>query len=217
MLSCHPTNYARAPSRSAIDIYGKFIEYSEFITIIIDRIVNDIYAFEKFTLLLQNTTKKDQKPEKELISNCLLAFSRMRLDFLDFFLHSRIFFNVLTRSIRQSFKHSQIKNYNLIPYSSTSLLKKIDVCKDNIDPDIFKEIEKHMKWIPQFTDDRDGLVHKYFHFTFTNTRNGKLGFDLLGNVRRTWGTDTVKPIIDELQRYVDKITNLLKFLAENLP
>ena len=61
------------------------------------------------------------------------------------------------------------------------------------------------------------MVHKYYHTVFTSTRNRKYGFDVLENAARTWGTDTVRPLIDYMQRIIDQISDVLKFLCENLP
>ena len=141
------------------------------------------------------------------------------LDLSDFHIYTRIFLDTLTVCIKRSFKSAGNEKWDIMEHSINCLLNKdkLQKYKREIDLDFFKNLEKKLAWIDNFRNTRNGLLHKYHHFVFTSTRQGELGYDIADRIKTSWGTDTVKGILSEVQNVIDRLTDLIEYLLTNLP
>lgn len=148
-----------------------------------------------------------------------MTLPKIMLDLSDFYVYTRIFLDTLTVCIKRSFKRAGNKNWNVMEHSINSLLNvnKMQTYTRKIDFHFFNGLEKKLFWIPDFKKFRDGLLHQYFHFVFTSTRKGDLGYDIMDRTKTSWGTDTVRSILTELQNTIAYVTDLVEYLSKNLP
>jgi len=147
------------------------------------------------------------------------TLAKVRLDLFDFYTYTRIFLDTLTVCIKLSFKRAGNKKWNAMKNSVKCILneKKLQTYKKEIDFDFFEGLEEKVSWIRDFKNYRNGLTHEYFYFVFTKTKEGKWGYDIMDKEKTSWGTETVKGILIEVQNIIDKLSDLMEYLSKNLP
>jgi len=208
--------FYKHPNPKEIDLFSRFVDFQVFLRIISERLCDEIHELNQLDKQIINKMMKEEEINDKILQNYLINFGKIQLDLSDFFIYTRIFLDTLTKCIKTSFLKTGYKKYAQFPESSTDLLRDIEKYKFQIDRTFLENLGLKMTWVLRFTEHRNGLVHKLYHFVFTNTRNGKFGFDVINEIRRTWGTNTVKSIINEIQDTVNQIEELLRFLSGNL-
>lgn len=211
--------FYKDPNSYEIDLFVKFIDFHSQAVIITSRLEEDIAEFESFNkTILKNVKEKGEIPKTEIEKHSL-ALPKIMLDLSDFYIYTRIFLDTLTLCIKRSFKSAGNKNWNIMEHSITCLLNKdkLDVYKSKIDFEFFENLGKKLIWIGDFRKTRNGLLHHYYHFVFTTTRQGDLGYDISDRIKTAWGTDTVKGILSETQNIIDRLTDLIDYLLANIP
>lgn len=199
-------------------IFVKFVNYGFETKIITSRLEEEItYATSLLKSIFSDVKRKEVNEDK--IKECVMTLAKIRLDILDFYTYTRIFLDTLTVSIKLSFKSVGNKKWNLMENSVKCLLneKKLRTYKKEIDADFFEGLEEKVSWIRDFKNYRDGLTHRFSYLVFSNTREGDLGYDIMDKTKESWGTDTVKGVLKELQNIIDSLTDLIEYLSKNLP
>jgi len=181
------------------------------IEIIIDRVKNDLNEFDKTCKKMLLLVKKEKKVTKRLGMNAIMLLFKSRLDIKDFYMHTRIFLDVLCKIIKIFYG----KRGKQLPESMSKLLKN----KKSLDVDnkFFTGLRKEMTWYDDFVEEgRDRIVHKLAQFRFANTKEGKSGFQILKSFNETWGTKTVKSIENFIDNTLSDLTKLIDYLIRNL-
>lgn len=211
--------FFKNPNRFEAHVFGKVADFHSELTIITKRIEEDLeeeITSEKhvFNLLKEKKEVSDAEIEKGFN-----AFMRLMLDLSDFYIYTRIFLDTLTICVKLSFINSGNRNAGIMKHSVNYLLNEENrkTCKNRIDKQFFIGLETHLGWIGNFRKSRDGLVHRQHHFVFTTTRQGERGYEIMDMTKVEWGSDTVRSIRAELQNYVNNLTELVGYLANNLP
>lgn len=211
--------FYKNPDKFEIDLFGKFIDYHSQVTIITSRLEEDIAENESLKKYIIKCAREKREISETEVEKYGLFLPKMMLDLSDFYVYTRIFLDTLTVCIKRSFKSAGCRNWGIIEHSINSLLNinKMQTYKRKIDFHFFSGLEEKLSWISDFRNSRDGLVHKYHHFVFTSTRKGDLGYDIMDRIKTSWGTDTVRGILSELQNTIDNVTDLMEYLLRNLP
>jgi len=199
-------------------IFVKFVNYGFEAKIITSRLEEEIaYATSLLKSIFSDVKRKEVNEDK--IKEYVMTLAKIRLDILDFYTYTRIFLDTLTVSIKLSFKCVGNKKWNLMKNSVKCLLneKKLRTYKKEIDSDFFEGLEEKVSWIRDFKNHRDGLTHRFSYLVFSNTREGGLGYDIMDKTKESWGTDTVKGVLKELQNIIDNLSDLMEYLYRNLP
>ena len=215
--------FYKDPNSFEIDLFGSFLNFHSQALIITSRLEEDIDEFESFNkIILKHIQKKGEIPKTE-IEKYSLALPKIMLDLSDFYIYTKIFLDTLPVCIKRSFKSAGNKNWHIINIrkktSINGLLNKdqMERYKSAIDFDFFENLGKKLIWIDDFRKTRNGLLHRFYHFVFTTTRQGDLGYDISDSIKTSLGTDTVKGILPDLQHIIDRLTDLIEYLLTNLP
>jgi len=198
------------------ELFRCYMETSDFdseIEIITKRIEKELTEFVKSEKMLLNLWKKDEEHKSidRLLPKTLKLFIKLRLDIKDFFIHTRMFLDIIARIVKVSYgkKGMQLND------SMSGLLKNEKSIE--INKSFFKELREKMNWYNDFVrEGRDIIVHKRGHLVFTNTKDGKFGFDILKRLDSTWGTETVNSIEDFIDKSLENLSEVLDYLTENL-
>ena len=211
--------YNKRSSNYEEDLYGKFLEYRFIIRIITSRLESDISEFIPLDNSLLESLGKSPELDLDKAEQLTTVLSKINLDVSDFYIYTRIFLDTLNMCIRHSFKHTGNKKWGVMTPSITGLLNenKMRTYKREIDFQFFEGLENKVSWIHNLKKPRDHLVHGQHHFVLTDTRQGEMGPDLIGKVKRIWGTEKVKPVLRELQGILGNISDLMNYLHKNLP
>lgn len=211
--------FYKEPSTFEVDLYGKFLDYNVWVKIIVSRLESEIKEFSSLNKSFLERFRKGREPSLALTEELITTLSKIQLDLSDFYIHTRIFLDTLNMCIKYSLKNAGNKKWNVMTNSIKGLLneRKIQTYKKEIDSRFFGGLENKVSWIRDLKDSRDKLLHQYHHFVLTDTRQGELGYDLIGKIGRIWGTETVKPVLKELQSFIDKMAELMGYLHKNLP
>jgi hypothetical protein len=211
--------FFREPSSFETDLYGKFLDYNFGVKIIVSRLEHEINEFASVENAFLEPLKKGHEFSLAIGEALITCIMKITLDLSDFYIHTRIFLDTINTCIKHSFRSTGNKNWNVMTNSISGLLneKKMQTYEKQIDSQFFEGLKSKISWIYEFRDSRDRLLHQCHHFVFTNTRQSEMGYDLIGKVGSIWGTETVKPVLIELQRYVDNISDLMNYLHNNLP
>lgn len=211
--------FYKNPNKFEIDIFGKFIDYHSQALIITSRLEEDVAEHNSLKKYIIKCAMEKREISETEMEKYGLTLPKLMLDLSDFYIYTRIFLDALTVCIKRSFKSAGYKDWVVMEHSINSLLNenKMQTYKSKIDSRFFAGLEKELSWIPYFKNSRDGLVHKYHSFVFTSTRKGDLGYDIMDRIKTSWGTDTVKGILSELQNTIDNVTDLIEYLLRNLP
>lgn len=187
-----------------LEIYGSYLDNGAEIKIIVQRIKAETQKSTELTNRMIEIVRANQEPENDLVMETGENFTSLRLDIKSFFIFTKIFLDTLAKIIRLFFEQ---KGDQLSP-SMTQLLKKKKLME--LDSDFAEELKNRMLWYDTLVTSRVEIEHYLGSIFSITTRNGKLGFDLLGQrVRRSWGTDTVTSITDYME---DTISNLSKVI-----
>jgi hypothetical protein len=164
-----------------IDVFGRFIDYDSQVVIITSRLEDEIALHESFMKYILTRLKEERKIDDNELKEYGQYLPKLMLDLSDFYIYTRIFLDTLTVCIRLSFRNAGYQNWNIIERSINFLLNenKMQICKSKIDLQFFEGLEKKLAWISDFKESRDGLFHKFYHFVFTTTRRGDLGYDIM--------------------------------------
>jgi len=202
-----------------VDLYAKFLDYRLYLRIITSRLESEITEFISINDSFLECFRRGTQPNLEKAEELITVLSKISLDFSDFYIHTRIFLDILNMCIKISFKNAGNRNWEVMKDSISGLLneRKMQTYKRQIDPKFFEGLEKGISWVCYLRDSRDRLVHEMHHFVYTDTRQDEKGYDLIGKVGRTWGIETVKPILKEVQGFLDNLSDLMKYLHESLP
>ena len=159
------------------------------IKIIIDRIEKELREFVKTqtTLIKLFKENKQQKLIKKLARKLIITFIKLQLDIKDFFIHTNIFLDTLHRIVK-------------IIYGKQD--------------ETYYEFEKKMKRFDDFTKKRNQIIHMLAMVKFTNTENGKLGFDIPKSFNSTWGSKTVKSVDDFIEGTLEDLAKILDYLNQ---
>jgi len=211
--------FYKNPTQFEIDVFVRLMDFQSQVVIITARLEEDIVENESFTKYIFERIREISETEIEKYS---LTLPKLMLDLSDFYIYTRVFLDTLAVCIRHSFKNAGNRNWKIIAKKDKSIncflnKNKMETYKKKVDFNFFEGLEKKLTWIGDFRKSRDGLLHEYFHFVFTTTRQGDLGFDIMDRRKTSWGTDTVKGILPELQNTIDNLTDLIAYLLANLP
>jgi len=201
-----------------VDLYAKFLDYQLYLRIIASRLESEITEFISMNDSFLDYRRGIQ-PNLEKAEALITVLSQISLDFSDFYIHTKIFLDILTMCIRMSFKNAGNRNWKVIGDNISELLneRKMQTYKRQIDLRFFEGLEKEISWVYYLRESRNKLVHRLPHFVYTNTRQDEKGYDLIGKVGQTWGAETVKPILEEVQGFLDNLSDLMRYLYESLP
>ena len=182
-----------------ITVYGDYFDYNGQIKSIVGRIEDESQKFVSFSKQVFTEMGKE-KPNNELLLQLGDNLVLLRLDIESFYIFTRMFLDTLARVVRLLYG----KNGEQLPTSMTDLLKSKKF--EGLDNNFSSGLREKMSWYDDFTLTRDNIVHFLGSMVSTPTRDGSLGFGILGvKDEPSWGTDTMKPII----RYVEDILNRL--------
>lgn len=211
--------FYKNPNKFEIDVFGKLIDFHSQAVIMTSRLQKDIAEHDSFVKFVFKRVREKRKLRETDFEKYGLTLPKLILDLSDFYVYTRIFLDTLTVCIKRSFKSTGNKNWGIIEHSISCLLNgnKMQTYKNRIDFGFFDGLEKKLAWIGDFRKSRDGLLHKYFHFVFTTTKQGDLGYDIMDRTKTSWGTDIVKGILTQLQNVIDRLTDLIEYLLKNLP
>jgi len=211
--------FYKKPDKFEERVFVKFVDYRFEMDIITSRLEEEVSYADSLIKSLFSKIKKTRELDEDKARVFVITNAKIRLDLLDFYTYTRVFLDTLTMSIKLSFKRAGNRKWNAMKNSIASLLneKKLALYKKEIDSDFFEGLEKRISWIPDFKKYRDGLLHKSSHFVFATTKRGEFGYDIVNGTKTSWGTDTVKGILTELQSFIDNLSDLMEFLSENLP
>jgi len=188
-----------------IDIYGNYLDYGGEIKLVVQRIEAETQRFMALHKRLMEMTRANEEPQNDLLMEIGENFTLLRLDIKSFFIFTKIFLDTLARIIRLCFGRESEQ----LPWSMTKLLKNKKLME--MDSDFAEGLKDRMLWYDTLVTRRVEIEHYLGSIFSTTTRNGKLGFDLLGQrIRKNeWGTDTVTSITDYME---DTISNLSKVI-----
>jgi len=211
--------FYKKPNKFEGSVFVKFVNYGFEREIITSRLEEEIAYSELLIKSIFTDFKRSKEVNNSKMEEYVVTLAKIRLDLSDFYAYTRVFLDTLTMCIKLSFKSVGNKKWNAIKNSIKCLLneKKLQTYKKEIDFDFFEGLEEKVSWIRDFKNYRDGLTHKYFYFVFTKTREGDLGYDIMDRKKISWGTETVKGILIELQNIVDNLSDLMEYLSKNLP
>jgi hypothetical protein len=211
--------FYKNPNRFEIDVFGKIADYQLQVLIITGRLEEDISFDRANTKYVFDCLRDGKDINDEEMKKGILNHVKLNLDLFDFFIYTRLFLDALTIGIKLSFITAGNKNACIMEHTMSCLLNnnKLQTYKNKIDLHFFSGLEKHLSWIATLKDSRDGLLHQQNYFVYTNTRQGELGYGIMDREKVEWGTDTVKPILAEVQTVINEVTDLIKYLNNNLP
>jgi len=211
--------FNRTPNEYEKDVFVKVVDYYFEVKIITSRLEQGIIEMDSATKSFFAHLKEKDKVNESQEEKLVMAIAKIRLDLLDFYIHTRIFLDTLTECTRLSFKRAGNRNWHLMSKSVRCLLNedKLQNYGSDIDAKFFESLRGKISWIRSLKDYRDGLLHRFFHFVFTQTLEGDLGYDIMDGVKTSWGTETVKSILQYIQSIIDNLSDLLEYLSKNLP
>jgi len=210
--------FYKEPDKEEIDVFGKFLSYHSEVEIITSRLEKEIADFISHQKYFMECMKKGRKINRIKTEEFGMVFAKIILDLSDFYIYTRRFLDTLTVCIKLSFRSADNKKWNEMKNSVKHLYgKKMETYKAEIDSHFFEGLEQKVSWIRDFKDSRDKLLHNFAHFVFTSTREGDLGYDIMDKTKESWGTDTVRGILVELQNIIDNLSDLMEYLSKNLP
>lgn len=211
--------FHRNPDVQERGIYSRLLGYRLDVGIITSRLEKEISDFDvlkrNIFQILQNKEKLHEKSTEEFV----WTMHRILLDVSDFYIYTRIFLDAIASSIRQSFKSAGNENWKIMENSITMLTnkKKLQTCKEGISSDFFEGLEKKVHWIHDFKKTRNFLIHEYSLPKIATTKNGKLGYAIDVAKEIDWDTYTYTPIFKDLQKVINNLSDLMKYLSTNLP
>ena len=211
--------FYKNPNRFEIDVFGKIAHYQLQALIITGRLEEDIALSKANTQYIFDCVKEGKEINDDEMKKGILNHVKLDLDLFDFYIYTRQFLDAITIGIKLSFISAGNKNAGIMKHTASCLLNKnkFQMYKSNIDSQFFTGLEKHLKWIVKLKDSRDDLIHQQNYFVYTNTRQGESGYDIMDREKKEWGTDTVKPILAEVQTVINNLTELIEYLHDNLP
>jgi hypothetical protein len=188
-----------------LEIYGSYLSNGAEIKTIVGRIEVETQESNELSNRLFEIVRANEEPENDLLMKIGDNFTSLRLDIKSFFIFTKIFLDTLAKIIRLFYEQKG----DQLPPSMTQLLENEKLME--LDSVFAEELKIRMLWHDTFVTRRDEVVHYLGSIFSTTTRNGKLGFDLLGQRTRKkeWGTDTVTSITDYTE---DTIANLSKVI-----
>lgn len=187
-----------------LEIYGSYLDNGAEIKIIVQRIEAETQKSTELTNRMIEIARADKEPDNDIFMEIGENFTLLRLDIKSFFIFTRIFLDTLARIIRLCFGRESEQ----LPWSMTKLLKNKKLME--LDSDFAEGLKDRMLWMDIFVERRVEIEHYLGSIRSTTTRDGKFGFDLLGQrIRRSWGTDTVTSITDYME---DTISSLSKVI-----
>jgi len=201
------------------DLYDRFLDYEFELKIITSRLESEI---EEFIPIEKNFFQQIAIGNQPSVADgdvLIYTLAKISLDVSDFFVYTRVFLDTLYMCIRYSFKVSGNSKWKLMKNSAKELLneEKMQVLKKEIDAGFFEGLEQRTSWIHSLRGTRNGLLHRLNHFTYMETIQAKHGYDLKGKIGGTWGIEKIRPILGQLQVYVDKLADMMEYLNKNLP
>lgn len=190
-----------------VDICGACIDFFEEIKVIVQRIETESQEIMSMQQkLLQLVREKKSIPDEfgeEYIKQLIL----IGLDVKCFFSFSRIFLDTLARVIRYFFGSTG----HQLPHSMRELINHKKLIE--FDSEFAKGLRNKMSWIDDLIDKRDEITHHLGSMRSTRTIDAKFGFDILGlNSPKTWGTTTVKPILDYINDILKKLSEVILYI-----
>jgi len=211
--------FYKKPTKIEIDVFSKIIDFQLQALIITSRLEEDITEEMAHTQYIFKCHKENIKPSNSEFKKSIIILFKLMLDLSDFYIYTRMFLDALTVGIRLSFINAGNKNACIMEHSVKCLLneKNMKTYKEKIGQNFFDNLEKHLSWIRNLRESRNGLVHYYHHFVFTTTRQDKLGYDIMDREKDEWGIDTVKGVSNEIQTVINSLTDLMEYLHTNLP
>lgn len=200
-------------------IYSRLLGYRLDLGIITSRIEKEIADFEVLQRTVFHELQNRKKLHEELTKEFVWTMHMILLDISDFYIYTRVFLDTIAGSIRHSFKSAGNENWKNMESNITMLTnrEKLEACKEKIASDFFEGIEKKVRWIPDFVRSRNLLMHKYTLPKIATTKNGKIGYNIDFIHGIDWNRYTFAPIIEELQKVINNLSDLMKHLSTNLP
>lgn len=188
-----------------LEIYGSYLDNGAEIKIIVQRIEAETQKSTELANRMIEIIRANEEPEHDLLMEAGENFTSLRLDIKSFFIFTKIFLDTLARIIRLIFEQKG----DQLSWDMTKLLTSKKLME--LDSDFAEELKNRMLWYDTLVTRRVEIEHYLGSIFSTTTRNGKLGFDLIGQKIRknTWGTDTVTSITDYTE---DTISNLSKVI-----
>jgi hypothetical protein len=200
-------------------VYFRIIEFREQMLIITSRLEGDVSEINALTQYAFDCVKRGKKVETNWIDKLLFSMSKLALDFSDFYIYTRMFLDALTVVIKLTFRCVGKKSADKIAHSVSCLLneEKLKMYKEEIDSSFFDNLKRHLEWIKKLRESRDGLVHKFSHFGFSQTGETDLTYNIVGASKLEWNSDTSMGILTDIQNAVNNLTDLIEYLLASLP
>ncbi len=211
-------NFKKLIPKENHELYISFFEASDFyheIKVVVKRIKTELTEFIKAEKIIFDIVKENEHDERirKFALKAVKSFVKLRLDIKDFFIHTRIFLDILSRIIKLAFG----TRGEQLPKSMSRLLNEKYKRALEIDKIFFEKFKMKMIWYNDFVDNgRDRIVHELGQLVFTNTREGKLGFDILKSFNSSWGTDTVNDVEDFIETTFKNLSEITNYLTDNL-
>lgn len=201
----------------------KYIPFFDEISSVIERIEYDIDTFDSFTKKLMpiilskdneefiNDSRKQEIHEYQ--DTIFDAFTKLNLDIKSFYIFTKIFLDCLAEIIAICYKE-RIKKRSMSSFLNDIGKQKKKVIVDN--KTFFSRLEQLLDWYDDFNINRHIIVHRYPQLKYTNTKDGKFGYTMLKKLSETWGSETVKPIKDDIIEKISRLSDILEYLTSNL-
>lgn len=200
-------------------IYARLLGYRLDVEIITSRLEKEITDFEVVKSNVFHRLKSKRKIPEELAKELIWTMHMILLDISDFHIYTRIFLDTIAGSIRHSFRSAGNENWKTLESNIRVLTneKKLEACKKRISSDFFEGVKEKVRWISGFTKSRNLLMHEHSLPRISTTRNGKLGYNIDSAKGIDWDRYSFTPILEEIQRVIANLSDLMKYLSANLP
>ena len=197
---------------STLQIFGHLANSNDELRLIIERIEKELESNKLLYTKFFNRISKSSEPDSGELEEWARGLSLLNLDIKSFIIFTRIFCDTLCRFIRLLYG---VPGHQL-PQSMNGLLESEKAIE--IDKDFFSGLNDRMDWFHGLRDKRVEIEHYLGGIRSTSTRNGSLGFDIIGmrDKGRSWGTDTVQSISDFIQNTINSLTIVLRYVSKDL-
>lgn len=190
-----------------LDIYGSYLDYSEEIKIIVDRIEAETQRSMILSKTLHEALQKDEEPDEKLGIESIKNLMLIRLDIKSFFIFTRIFLDTLAWIIKQYYAEEGVQ----LPRRMRELVKSKTLKKS--DSAFAEGLKDKMGWTNSFVETRVEIEHHLGSIYSTTTKNGEFGFDILGlRTRHDWGTNTVESITDYIRETLHNLSEVISYI-----
>ena len=192
-------------NRYKLELYGHYLDYRDEIKIIVGRIETETQDFMALNTKVDKMIQENLEPDNEFIG-ILRHLDMLRLDIKSFFIFTRIFLDTLARIVRLRFD----KRSSELPDSMVDLLENKTLVE--LDPEFAKGLKNRMFWMDTFVERRVEFEHYLGSINSTTTKDGKLGFDILGS-KILSGTHRVESIASYIESVLSNLADSISYIS----